>query len=71
MLEMVHTFQQVNEVQVPYGIAERRPGDIATCYAAPGKSKEKLLWQAEKTLADMCRDSWNWQRNNPLGYETK
>ena len=71
VLEMVHTFQEVNGVAVPYQMTDRRPGDIATCYADPGKSKEKLLWQAEKTLADMCRDSWNWQRKNPLGYETK
>ena len=68
VLEMVNTFQQVNDVKVPYVMAQRRPGDIATCYADPGKSKEKLLWQAEKTLADMCRDSWNWQSKNPMGY---
>ena len=69
VLEMVHTFMEVNGVDVPYTIADRRPGDIATCYADPGKSAEKLLWKAEKTLADMCRDAWNWQKQNPMGYE--
>jgi len=49
-------------------IAPRRPGDIATCYADPAKSRDVLGWTAEKTLADMCRDSWNWQKNNPMGY---
>ena len=68
VLDMVNTFQEVNQVAVPYQIVERRPGDIATCYADPGKSEKLLGWKAEKTLADMCRDSWNWQKNNPLGY---
>ena len=68
VLEMAHTFRDVNNVALPYVIAERRPGDIATCYADPAKSREVLGWTAEKTLADMCRDSWNWQKNNPMGY---
>ena len=68
VLDMVHTFRQVNEVALPYQIVERRPGDIATCYADPAKSAAVLGWKAEKTLADMCRDSWNWQKNNPMGY---
>ena len=68
VLEMVHTFRDVNRVEVPYVIAERRPGDIATCYADPAKSERMLHWKAEHTLADMCRDSWNWQSKNPLGY---
>ena len=68
VLDMVHTFVDVNRVPVPYQIVERRPGDIGTCYADPAKSAEKLHWKAEKTLADMCRDSWNWQSSNPMGY---
>ena len=68
VLDMVHTFIDVNRVSVPYEIVARRPGDIAVCYADPAKSAEKLHWHAEKTLADMCRDSWNWQKNNPMGY---
>ena len=68
VLDMVNTFRQVNEVEVPYEIALRRPGDIATCYADPAKSAKVLGWKAEQTLADMCRDSWKWQKNNPMGY---
>ena len=68
VLDMVNTFSSVNHVPVPYVIAPRRPGDIATCYADPAKSREILGWTAEKTLGDMCRDSWNWQKNNPQGY---
>ena len=68
VLDMVKTFQEVNHVPVSYVIAPRRAGDIATCYANPDKSREVLGWQAEKGLAEMCRDSWNWQKNNPQGY---
>ena len=69
VLDMVRTFQEVNGVKVPYEVVPRRPGDIATCYADPGKSERVLGWKATHTLADMCRDSWNWQKNNPRGYE--
>ena len=68
VLDMVQTFMSVNGVAVPYVITGRRPGDIATCYADPAKSAALLGWKAEKTLADMCRDSWNWQSKNPNGY---
>ena len=68
VLDMVNTFREVNQVELPYVIAPRRPGDIATCYADPTKSREVLGWTAQHTLADMCRDSWNWQKNNPMGY---
>ena len=68
VLDMVHTFMEVNHVNVPYVITDRRPGDIATCYADPAKSAEVLGWTAQETLADMCRDSWNWQSKNPQGY---
>ena len=68
VLDMVNTFREVNQVELPYVIAPRRPGDIATCYADPTKSREVLGWTAEHDLADMCRDSWNWQKNNPMGY---
>ena len=70
VLDMVTTFSRVNDVPVPYKIGPRRPGDIATCYAAPGKSAQILGWTAEHTLEDMCRDSWNWQKNNPMGYDS-
>ncbi len=68
VLEMVHTFGKANGVAVPYEITARRPGDVAVCYADPGKSKVLLNWQAEKTLQDMCIDAWCWQKNNPMGY---
>ena len=70
VLDMVNTFMEVNGVNVPYEIVARRPGDIATCYADPAKSREVLHWTAENTLADMCRDSWNWQKHNPQGFDT-
>lgn len=70
VLDMVNTFMEVNHVNVPYQIVARRPGDIATCYADPSKSWEILHWQAKETLADMCRDSWNWQKKNPQGFDT-
>ncbi len=69
VLDMVKAFEEANGVKVPYRIAERRPGDIAECYSDAGKSREVLGWSAENTLVDMCRDSWNWQKNNPNGYE--
>ena len=70
VLDMVNTFMEVNGVNIPYVIAPRRPGDIATCYADPAKSREILHWQSAETLADMCRDSWNWQKKNPQGFDT-
>ena len=68
VLDIVHTFQEVNRVPVPYVITDRRPGDLATCYADPTKSKNQLGWQAQYGLADMCRDAWRWQSQNPQGY---
>ena len=68
VLDMVRTFQEVNGVPIPYRIVDRRPGDLPVCYADPSKSAEKLGWKAEKNLRDMCRDSWNWQSHNPMGY---
>lgn len=60
VLELVAQFQTVNQVTVPYKIDERRPGDLAVCYAAVEKARDLLGWTAEKSVADMCRDSWNW-----------
>ena len=69
VLDMVHAFETANGVKVPYVIAERRPGDLPACYADPSKSLEVLGWKAERNLVDMCRDTWNWQKHNPNGYE--
>ena len=68
VLEIVHAFEAASGVEIPYVIDPRRPGDIAVCYADPGKAERVLGWRAEKDIADMCRDSWNWQRKNPNGY---
>lgn len=68
VLEVVRTFEKANGVKVPYVTADRRPGDIAVCYADPTKAFKELGWKAEKDLEDMCRDAWNWQRKNPEGY---
>ena len=69
VLDMVHAFEEANGVKVPYEITARRPGDLATCYADPAKSLEVLGWKAEHSLVDMCRDTWNWQKQNPNGYD--
>ncbi len=69
VLDLLHTFEKVNGIRVPYRIADRRPGDIATCYADPTKAHELLHWQARRSLTDMCRDAWNWQSKNPMGYQ--
>lgn len=69
VLDMVKTFERVNGVAVPYEIAPRRSGDLALYYASPDKSAQVLGWRAELSLEDMCRDSWNWQKKNPNGYE--
>ena len=63
VLDMVKAFERATGMNVPYKIAPRREGDIATCYADPKKAKEELGWIAEKTLDDMCKDSWNYLKN--------
>lgn len=68
VLDIVNTFQKVNDVKVNYVIGARRAGDLPVCYADASKAKRILGWEAKKTLADMCRDSWNWQKQNPNGY---
>ena len=68
VLQLVKTFEKVNDIKIPYSIKPRRAGDIAICYSNPAKAEKELGWKAERGLEDMCRDSWNWQRNNPEGY---
>lgn len=63
VLDLVKTFQRVNNIEVPYAIASRRPGDIAECYADAAKALRELGWKATHTLEDMCRDSWNYGKN--------
>ena len=63
VLEMIEAFKKVNNVEVPYKIVDRRPGDIATCYSDPSKAEKELGFKATKTLEDMCKDGWNYQKN--------
>lgn len=64
VLELINAFMKVNGIDVPYEIVERRPGDIATCYANPSKAEKELGWFAEKDLNEMVRDSWRFEKNN-------
>ncbi len=68
VLDVVNAFIKANGVDVPYSIKPRRPGDIATCYCNPAKAKAELGWEAQYGIEEMCRDSWNFQKNNPEGY---
>lgn len=69
VLDVVHAFDKAVGTPVPYKIAPRRPGDIAACYADPTKAKEELGFVAKYDIDDMARDAWNWQKNNPNGFE--
>ena len=69
VLDIVKNFEAATGVKVPYVIKDRRPGDIATCYADAAKAKEELGWEAQYGIKEMCEDSWRWQSNNPRGYE--
>ena len=67
VLDMVDAFEKVNGVKVNHKIVARRPGDIAECYADPAKAKKILGWEAKYGIEEMCRDSWNFVKNNPNG----
>lgn len=69
VLEMVKAFEVASGQDIPYQITDRRPGDIAACYADPSKAERELKWKAERGIEDMCRDSWRWQSQNPEGYK--
>jgi len=69
VLEMVKAFEQASGKPIAYQIAPRRAGDIAECWADPAFAAAELGWQAQRDLACMMRDSWNWQANNPQGYQ--
>lgn len=69
VLEVVKTFQKVNNLKIPYQMTSRRAGDVASCFADATYAKTYLNWTAKKTLSDMCVDSWRWQKQNPKGYE--
>lgn len=69
VLDIVHAFEKANNLKLKYEIGPRRAGDLAVCYSNADKAKEVLGWEAKRNLEDMCRDSWNWQKNNPKGYK--
>ena len=69
--EIVETFERVNGVKVNHVYGARRAGDLPECYANADKALKLLGWKTEKTLEDMCRDSWNWQKQNPNGYNNQ
>ncbi len=68
VFELVHAFEKAAALTIPYKVIGRRPGDIAECFASVTKAKELLGFETQYTIDDMCRDSWNWQKNNPKGY---
>jgi len=68
VLDVVHAFERVTGIPIPCVVTGRRPGDLPATYANPSKAWKALNWKAEKTLDDMCRDSWRWQSMNPKGY---
>lgn len=69
VLQMVNAFAEASELEINYKLVDRRPGDVAECWADPTKAQTELGWKATRTLADMTADSWRWQKNNPNGYE--
>ena len=69
VLDMVHAFEKACGKKLPYEIKLRRAGDVPACYATSAKAERELGWKAQYDLEDMCRDQWNWQKNNPNGYE--
>lgn len=68
VLDMVNAFSEASGREVAYKVVDRRPGDIAMCYADPKKANEELGWKAKYGIKEMCEDAWRWQSNNPNGY---
>lgn len=69
VLDMIKAFEKASGRDVPYEIVNRRPGDIAECWADPSKAKKELGWEAEYGIDEMCQHAWNWQSKNPNGYK--
>ena len=69
VLDVVKNFEAATGVKIPYAIKDRRPGDIAACYADASKAKAELGWEAQYGIKEMCEDSWRWQSQNPNGYD--
>ncbi|MGG4167721.1 UDP-glucose 4-epimerase GalE [Rossellomorea vietnamensis] len=69
VLEVLSAYERAAGKTIPYTVVEKRPGDVAVCYAEISKAKEKLNWEAVKGIDEMCKDAWKWQQHNPFGYE--
>lgn len=69
VLDLVNAFEKANGVKIPYEIKDRRPGDVDENYADASKALIEMGWKAKLNIVDACRDSWNWQKNNPKGYD--
>jgi len=68
VMEMIHAFEKASGRKIPYSITDRRPGDVAACYADTSLAQNLLGWKASRSLVDMCADAWRWQSRNPQGY---
>jgi UDP-glucose 4-epimerase len=69
VLEVVNAFSQASGRAIAYHLTDRRPGDVAECYADPTLAREKLAWTAQRDIASMAEDAWRWQSQNPTGFE--
>ena len=68
VLDLINAFEKANGIKIKYEFGSRRDGDIQDCWANAEKADRVLGWKTKRTLEDMCRDTWNWQKNNPNGY---
>ncbi|MFD0930360.1 UDP-glucose 4-epimerase GalE [Methylophilus glucosoxydans] len=68
VMDIIKTFQEAAGTEIPYQFKDRRNGDVASCYANPSFANKIIGWKAERNLFEMCKDHWNWQKNNPNGY---
>jgi UDP-glucose 4-epimerase len=69
VLEMIKAFEKASGRKIPYEVVDRRPGDVAECWADPGLARETINWEASLSVEQMCEDAWRWQSSNPRGYD--
>ncbi|MCD8123353.1 MAG: UDP-glucose 4-epimerase GalE [Clostridiales bacterium] len=69
VLDVIHAFEEANDLKINYVFKERRAGDVPACYCDPTKALNELGWRAKNGIREMCEDSWRWQKNNPNGYD--
>jgi UDP-glucose 4-epimerase len=69
VLEVIHAFEKISGITIPYELTERRKGDVTEAWADPSMAEQVLGWKAKYTLTEMLADAWNWQQKNPNGYE--